>query len=95
MAYHRSPSRIKYEKAHPNISVRLSKDLKEYLTSISVATGKSYPALVREGLESRTHGNFVGKPITELSQKETTILIQTLESLLAELKKHEVGVKLG
>ena len=92
MAYHRPPSRIRYEKEHPTITVRLSKDLKEYLTSISAATGKSYSALVKEGLENQILSKFMGKPITELSQKEITLLIEHLESAVAELKKYQVKI---
>ena len=92
MAYHRSPSRIKYEKAHPNVTIRLSKDLKEYLTSISLATGKSFPALIREGLENQILSKIADKQIAELSQEQITLLIQKLESMIAELKKHQVKI---
>ena len=92
MAYHRPPSRIRYEKEHPTITVRLSKDLKEYLTSISAATGKSYSALVKEGLENQILSKFMDKPISDLSQKEITLLIEHLESAVAELKKCQVKI---
>ena len=92
MAYHRPPSRIRYEKEHPTITVRLSKDLKEYLTSISAATGKSYSALVKEGLENQILSKFIGKPITELSKGEITLLIKHLEGMVAELKKCQVKI---
>jgi len=92
MAYHRPPSRIRYAKEHPTITVRLSKDLKEYLTSISAATGKSYSALVKEGLENQTLNKLIGTSVTELSQKEITLLIERSESLLAELKKCQVKI---
>ncbi len=91
MAHHRPPSRTKYEKEHPTITVRLSKELKECLTSKSVDTGKSYSVLVKEGLENQILSN-IGKPITELSQQEITLLIQELESMAAELKKRQVRI---
>lgn len=52
MPRHRPPSRIRYEKNNPIISVRLTRGLKDQLDKIKEK--KSYPQLIVEGLEKCT-----------------------------------------
>jgi hypothetical protein len=85
------PSSIKYEVAHPIISVRLTKDFKAYLDSIVRSTGKSYPVLVREGLKNEIIYSLINSPIEDLSHQETGLLIERFEAILAELKRHQAA----
>jgi predicted DNA-binding protein len=48
----KSPSRVKYEKEHPTISVRVSQELKEVLEKIKGKTGNSYAEVIKAGLEN-------------------------------------------
>ena len=47
---HKPPSRIKYEKSHPTISVRVSKELYDGLKNLMKITGKSMGDVLREAL---------------------------------------------
>ena len=51
-AKNKPPSRAKYEKEHPTIAVRVSKELKEVLEAIRAKKGDSYAEIIKEGLMS-------------------------------------------
>jgi len=44
------PSKIKYDKSHPPISIRVSQDLKEQLDEIKEMSGKSVGDILREAV---------------------------------------------
>ena len=44
------PSKIKYDKSHPIISIRVSQDLKEQLDEIREMSGKSIGDILREAV---------------------------------------------
>jgi len=44
------PSKIKYDKSHPTISIRVSQDLKEQLDEIREKSGKSIGDILREAV---------------------------------------------
>ena len=48
------PSRVRYEAAHPTVSVRVSRALRNKLEEIKALTGKSNAEIVRETLEAQT-----------------------------------------
>jgi len=52
MPRHIPPSRIRYEKANPVISVRLTASLKRILDEFKEKEGISYADLVKRGLET-------------------------------------------
>ncbi len=45
------PAKIKYDKSHPIISIRLSQDLKKQLDEIKEMSGKSIGDILREAVE--------------------------------------------
>ena len=47
------PSRVRYEAAHPTVSVRVSRALRDKLEEIKALTGKSNAEIVRETLEAQ------------------------------------------
>jgi len=53
------PSKIKYDKSHPTISIRVSQDLKEQLDEIREKSGKSIGDILREavGVQSKSVKN--------------------------------------
>jgi hypothetical protein len=50
---HKLPSRIKYEKSHPTISVRVSRELYDGLKNLMKITGKSMGDVLREALDKQ------------------------------------------
>ena len=48
---HIPPSRLRYEKAHPTISVRVSRDLHDRLKELKAESGKSAGDVLREALD--------------------------------------------
>ena len=46
---HKPPSRIRYERAHPVVSVRVSKELCQELKDLSKVTGKTFADFLKEG----------------------------------------------
>ncbi len=63
------PAKIKYDKSHPIISIRVSYDLKEQLDEIKEMSGKSIGDILREavGVQSKSvknawnHGHSLAK----------------------------------
>ena len=53
------PSKIKYDKSHPTISIRVSEDLKKQLDEIKAMSGKSIGDILREavGAQSKSTKN--------------------------------------
>ncbi len=53
------PSKIKYDKSHPPISIRVSEDLKKQLDEIREMSGKSIGDILREavGVQSKSTKN--------------------------------------
>ena len=53
------PAKIKYDKSHPTISIRVSQDLKEQLDEIREMSGKSIGDILREavGVQSKSVKN--------------------------------------
>ena len=53
------PAKIKYDKSHPIISIRVSEDLKEQLDEINEVSGKSVGDILREavGVQSKSVKN--------------------------------------
>jgi hypothetical protein len=53
------PSKIKYDKSHPTISIRVSQDLKKQLDEIKEMSGKSVGDILREavGVQSKSVKN--------------------------------------
>ncbi len=51
MATHKTPSRIRYEKANPVIAIRVNHETKERLELLSIRSGKSLGSLIRENLD--------------------------------------------
>ncbi len=53
------PAKIKYDKSHPIISIRVSQDLKEQLDEIKEMSGKSIGDILREavGVQSKSVKN--------------------------------------
>ena len=47
---HYPPSRLRYEEAHPTISVRVSRELYDELRDLKATTGKSLGDILREAL---------------------------------------------
>ncbi|MCK4347015.1 MAG: hypothetical protein KAW47_00215 [Thermoplasmatales archaeon] len=46
------PSRLKYEKNHPTISLRISKELKDVIEEIRAKSGDSYAEIIKSGLKN-------------------------------------------
>ena len=53
------PSKMKYDKSHPTISIRVSEDLKKQLDEIKEMSGKSIGDILREavGVQSKSIKN--------------------------------------
>ena len=56
-AKHKPPSRLRYEKSHPVVSIRVDKAVYEKLNRLKTEAGKSYGDVVREGLGIQEHAN--------------------------------------
>ncbi len=56
---HYPPSRLRYEQAHPTISLRVSRDLYDRLKALKERSGKSVAAVLREavGVQASSAGN--------------------------------------
>lgn len=48
------PSKIKYDKSHPTISIRVSQDLKKQLDEIREMSGKSIGDILREAVGAQS-----------------------------------------
>ena len=48
---HQPPAKIKYDKSHPTVSVRVDQELKEKLDEIKEVSGKSVGDILREAVE--------------------------------------------
>ncbi len=48
---HQPPAKIKYDKTHPTVSIRVSQELKKQLDEIKDLSGKSVGDILREALE--------------------------------------------
>lgn len=48
---HQPPAKIKYDKTHPIVSIRVSQELKKQLDEIKQMSGKSVGDILREALE--------------------------------------------
>ena len=48
---HQPPAKIKYDKSHPIISIRVSQDLKKQLDEIKEMSGKSIGDILREAMD--------------------------------------------
>ena len=53
---HQPPAKLKYDKSHPTISIRVSQDLKKQLDEIKEMSGKSIGDILREavGVQSKS-----------------------------------------
>jgi len=88
MGYRKPPSRIRYEKEHPMVSLRLTKELKEIVDRIKKETGKSYSKIVKEALINLAE---LGKKIEEKYKEEIEKLKKEIEN--ARKKGREEGYK--
>ena len=48
------PSKMKYDKSHPTISIRVSEDLKKQLDEIRETSGKSIGDILREAVDAQS-----------------------------------------
>ena len=48
---HQPPAKIKYDKTHPTVSIRVGQELKEKLAEIKVKSGKTPADVLKEALE--------------------------------------------
>lgn len=53
---HQPPAKIKYDKTHPTISIRVSQELKKQLAEVKETSGKSVGDILREavGVQSKS-----------------------------------------
>lgn len=61
------PSRVRYEAAHPTVSVRVSQELYDQLDGIRISEGKSFGDILREAVrvQSRTATQAHNRGFTE------------------------------
>ncbi len=65
------PSRVRYEQAHPTISVRVGRDLYDRLDEIRTREGKSFGDILREavGVQERDTSNAYSRGVREGRKK--------------------------